>query len=389
MTCVASVNERARNVSTSNTVVAGAATGFITRFAVTPLDVIKIRMQLQAEPIAHGGGKYRGTWHCFQTVVFEEGATALWRGHIAQQLLSVSYSAIQFPLFEYFRAQLAHRIASPTEVDFVAGGAAALGATLVTHPFDTVRTRMASQGRVPVSTNTSHIIPKRMHFYAWTMHRTIARWAQGMNYHNVIVVIREIRIILYVIQFAGRALLNTACLNPISLTELVGHLLCCGMVQHYHGYVHAIRHLIKTRTLYAGLGPNVLAVVPYIGTAFASYGWFHRMLEDSQPRHLLNSLIAGWGAGVLSKGIVYPLDVIKKRLQVQGFEEARRHFGTTNRYANAVHALTQILKIEGMAALYKGFQPTILKSAFSTMITFFCYDLILDAYDKHNTQQST
>eukprot|EP00049_Salpingoeca_infusionum_P002915 m.61280 g.61280 ORF g.61280 m.61280 type:complete len:198 (-) comp11854_c0_seq7:567-1160(-) len=171
MTCVASVNERARNVSTSNTVVAGAATGFITRFAVTPLDVIKIRMQLQAEPIAHGGGKYRGTWHCFQTVVFEEGATALWRGHIAQQLLSVSYSAIQFPLFEYFRAQLAHRIASPTEVDFVAGGAAALGATLVTHPFDTVRTRMASQGRVP----------------------------------------------------------------------------------HYHGYVHAIRHLIKTRTLYAGM----------------------------------------------------------------------------------------------------------------------------------------
>jgi hypothetical protein len=36
-----------------NTVVAGAATGFVARGLMSPFDVVKIRMQLQAEPIAH------------------------------------------------------------------------------------------------------------------------------------------------------------------------------------------------------------------------------------------------------------------------------------------------------------------------------------------------
>jgi solute carrier family 25 thiamine pyrophosphate transporter 19 len=32
-------------------------------------------------------------------------------------------------------------------------------------------------------------------------------------------------------------------------------------------------------------------------------------------------------AGLVAKVVVYPLDLSKKRLQVQGFEEARLHFG--------------------------------------------------------------
>jgi len=39
------------------------------------------------------------------------------------------------------------------------------------------------------------------------------------------------------------------------------------------------------------------------------------------------NLIAGSGAGLLAKAGIYPLDLAKKRLQVQGFEIARVKFG--------------------------------------------------------------
>lgn len=86
--------------------VSGAASGIICRTIVQPLDVIKIRFQLQLEPISrhsspltagdvHPPGKYTGISHTIRLMWREEGVRSFWKGLFASQLISIVYTPIQ------------------------------------------------------------------------------------------------------------------------------------------------------------------------------------------------------------------------------------------------------------------------------------------------------
>ncbi len=46
------------------------------------------------------------------------------------------------------------------------------------------------------------------------------------------------------------------------------------------------------------------------------------------------NLTAGFCSGLLAKATVYPFDVIRKRLQIQGFNDVRRNFGKVSEYGS-------------------------------------------------------
>eukprot|EP00898_Chlorokybus_atmophyticus_P003660 jgi/Chlat1/4295/Chrsp29S04559 len=82
--------------------VAGATAGAVARFAVGPLDLLKIRFQVQLET-AKQGAKYTNVLQAARSIVQEEGVIGLWRGTLAAQLLVVPYTAVQFIVLQQFK----------------------------------------------------------------------------------------------------------------------------------------------------------------------------------------------------------------------------------------------------------------------------------------------
>lgn len=101
--------------------------------------------------------------------------------------------------------------------------------------------------------------------------------------------------------------------------------------------------------------------------------WSSMLIETS---HLgpIDSLLCGSAAGICAKVAVYPLDLTKKRLQVQGFEHGRKSFGHTDTYFGLIHCIRRISHVEGISALYKGLSPSLLKAAVSSACIFAFYE---------------
>lgn len=75
---------------------------------------------------------------------------------------------------------------------------------------------------------------------------------------------------------------------------------------------------------------------------------------------------------MFTKTMFMPLDVIRKRLQVQGPIRQEIIISNVPRYNKGIiRAVGQILTHEGFFALYKGLVPSLLKAAPSSAITFF------------------
>lgn len=123
------------------------------------------------------------------------------------------------------------------------------------------------------------------------------------------------------------------------------------------------------RGLNRGLALTVLREVPGFAVYFGSYEMMTRKLGESTPV----VLFSGGMAGIFSWITTYPQDVIKSRIQADGF-------GATQEYRNALHCLKLSLKKEGHQFLFRGIGSTVIRAFPMNAVTFGVYTQIMKRF---------
>jgi solute carrier family 25 (mitochondrial folate transporter), member 32 len=141
--------------------------GFLTATLTNPLWVVKTRMVLQTPD---GVARYRNVAGALGAIWREEGVRGLFRGYLPA-MIGVAHGAVQFSCYEYIKRLITRHKLEGDAAYFVAGGLSKLFATVVTYPYQVVRTRM--QDRPPVG---------QVHRYATTWATVSLTWrAEGVR----------------------------------------------------------------------------------------------------------------------------------------------------------------------------------------------------------------
>lgn len=122
---------------------------------------------------------------------------------------------------------------------------------------------------------------------------------------------------------------------------------------------------------FRGLLPSVIGIIPYAGIDLATYESLkkssRKWLPANQEPGPLIQLSCGMLSGAVGATCVYPLQLVRTRLQAQGLNSAVR-------YKGMVDAFQRIWREEGVRAFYKGLFPNLLKVLPAASITYITYE---------------
>ncbi|KAF2291221.1 hypothetical protein GH714_020727 [Hevea brasiliensis] len=163
----------------------------------------------------------------------------------------------------------------------------------------------------------------------------------------------------------------------------------------YRGMFHALSTVLREegpRALYKGWLPSVIGVIPYVGLNFAVYESLKDWLVKAKPFGLVQDsdlsvttrLACGAAAGTVGQTVAYPLDVIRRRMQMVGWKDAASIVTGDGRskapleYTGMIDAFRKTVRYEGFGALYKGLVPNSVKVVPSIAIAFVTYEVVKD-----------
>lgn len=342
--------------------IAGAVSGLVARLLVSPLDVLKVRMQVQVDvcststqqfaAAAIGSHRTRGYYktaaHALRRIVHDEGIRGLWKGSVPGILLWAPYNSVQFASLEAMKdaCQSMGYDKNSSRVSSVAGTMAGITATVVTFPMDTLRTVLAAQGE-----------PK--------IYKNVVDGVCGIINKNGL---RGLYAGL------GATLIEVA---PFSAVEF--------------GVYSACRKTSITLPSLYHVRKKSLNFLPCVADAShkqnVSLSQSHSDSEldmESLWTFNLDSTTSGMIAGTLARVSIHPFDVVKKRFQVAGLIRNSR-YGPTMRIASndsIVNIVNRIVEQEGYSGLFKGLTPAIMKAAISSALCFTVYEFVSDRMKK-------
>ncbi|GAM85004.1 hypothetical protein ANO11243_030070 [Dothideomycetidae sp. 11243] len=262
----------------ARTMLAGGLAGCAAKTVVGPLDRVKILFQASNPQFQKYTGSWFGVVRAIRDIYGADGSRGLFRGHSATLLRIFPYAGIKFVAYEQVRGMIIKDPSQETPLRRLASGSiAGMISVLCTYPLEVIRVRMAWETKA--HSRSSYLdICRRIYFEKAA-------------------------------PASGSAVLARA--SPSS-----------GLSNFYRGFV-----------------PTMWGMLPYAGSSFLAHdsaGDFMRQprfaeytvmpdtagrsRDPNKPAQLKAwaQLTTGAFAGFVSQTVSYPLEVIRRRMQVGG-----------------------------------------------------------------------
>lgn len=132
--------------------------------------------------------------------------------------------------------------------------------------------------------------------------------------------------------------------------------------------------------LYRGLIPTIVGIAPYVALNFTTYESLKMMLSERQQDEselpVIMRLCCGGVAGAVAQAFTYPLDVIRRRMQVAYIDSSHRvNIGW-------MELAQHLFRTEGIIAFYRGIFPNLLKVVPAISTSFVVYEYSKSFLDK-------
>lgn len=268
---------------------AGGFAGCAAKTVVGPLDRVKILFQTRNPEFA----KYTGSWSGFPSAIRDiyhsAGVRGLFKGHSATLLRIFPYAGVKFLAYEQIRARVIKNKAQETPVRrFVSGSLAGMMSVFLTYPLEVIRVRLAFETSEQSRSGLSTIVRKIYSEQAPRVHRPE---------------------------------------NPLAATATQ--------------VVDTVTPRSGLANFFRGFTPTLLGMIPYAGASFLAHDVMSDVMripvlapyttlpntsreETSTSSHkpaqlrYWAELTTGGIAGFVSQTVSYPLEVIRRRMQVGG-----------------------------------------------------------------------
>lgn len=307
---------------------AGGSAGVVTKTCVQPLERVKNILQIQGATSASEtsagvssrtatSGKYNGILGTLRTVVADEGGFALWKGNAANCARIVPAYAVRFATNDSIQLAIAGEGRTVRDLRtselVLAGTLAGVVQQVICYPFETVKARMA------------------------------LAYQTGQNY--------------------------------TSMAD------CVRTTARHEGW----------QAIYKGLSASILYGGPYVGAQMTFYELYQRLFmriyqkstglghkncknsgdDHTTPTVAPNTFIklaAGACTGVTAQSLVFPMNTVRTRLQVNGIG------GSEKMYAGMVDCIRKTFLREGVRGFFKGCGANNLRMMPNGMIQFAAFD---------------
>ncbi|WFD42447.1 hypothetical protein MPSI1_001092 [Malassezia psittaci] len=326
-----------------STFIAGGAAGAASRTVVSPLERLK-------KPAKGQKRAYSGVGEGLARIWREEGFKGYMRGNGINCLRIAPYSAVQFTTYEAVKDWLCHpwamehlvgiehtshgdQVKHAGMVQLLAGASAGMTSVVTTYPLDLVRSRIS------IASASVHKIQQSSH--------------------------------------------SNASVHVPGVVEMT---------------TKVYREEGGMRGLYRGCIPtsmvcnptNRQGVAPYVAFNFFFYEHARQFFSqsDGTPPGALMKLACGAWAGAISQTLTYPLDVIRRRMQVAGMQNSSLGYHDKSKSsasdADGIDAIRNIIQRSGIKGLYFGLIPNLLKVAPSMGTSFLTYEVVRGLLDQHD-----